>query len=66
MKDNTSAMQKIISRHMEAAFDEMHQTLGETPTDIQIVIMEAYRDNGTDSDGIYQGCKVTTSCRTIE
>lgn len=60
MINNTAAMQQIIDRHMEAAFEEMRQTLGTTPTAVELFISENYRDNSIESDGVYQTCKPST------
>lgn len=53
------AMQRIIDRHMEAAFDEMQRELGDTPKQVTLHIMQAYDDNGLDSQGVYQCCSVS-------
>lgn len=53
------SMQRIIDKHMEAAFEEMQRTLGDTPKAVTLHIMQAYDDNGVDSQGVYQCCSVS-------
>lgn len=52
-------MVAIIDKHMEAAFEEMQRELGDTPRHVTLHIMQAYDDNGIDSQGVYQCCSVS-------
>lgn len=52
------AMQSIIDRHMQAAFAEIKQEFGGTPTAvcIQVVVTQAISDMYP--SGVYAGCDV--------
>lgn len=54
--DTTFKMQLIIDKHMLEAFEEMESTLGDTPNDVTVYVMQAYDENGLDSKREYQGC----------
>lgn len=53
------AMQRIIDKHMEAAFEEMQRTLGDTPKAVTLHIVNVVDDDNIHSSSFYQGCEVS-------
>lgn len=52
------AMQAIIDRHMRAAFAEIKQEFGDTPTSVYVSTVEQQDITQQYPSGIYVGCEV--------
>ncbi|WP_061238180.1 hypothetical protein [Ectopseudomonas composti] len=51
-------MRAIIDRHMQAAFSEIKQEFGDTPTAVGIQVMERHVVSEMYPSGVYAGCDV--------
>jgi hypothetical protein len=52
------AMQAIIDRHMQAAFAEIKQEFGDTPTTVYVNTVEKQDMGQPYPSGVYVGCEV--------
>ncbi len=52
------AMQSIIDQHMQAAFAEIKQEFGDTPTSVYIKTVEQQDISQQYPAGVYVGCEV--------
>ncbi|MDH1234478.1 hypothetical protein [Stutzerimonas stutzeri] len=52
------AMQAIIDRHMQAAFAEIKQEFGDTPTTVYVNTVEQQDMRQQYPSGVYVGCEV--------
>ncbi|WP_313240371.1 hypothetical protein [Stutzerimonas kunmingensis] len=57
-RDTKQAMQAIIDRHMQAAFEEIKREFGDTPTGVDIRTLESQELSKQYPAGIYAGCSV--------
>ncbi|PKM01092.1 MAG: hypothetical protein CVV19_00795 [Gammaproteobacteria bacterium HGW-Gammaproteobacteria-9] len=57
-RDTKQAMQAIIDRHMQAAFAEIKQEFGDTPTSVYVNIVEQQDMSQAYPSGVYNGCEV--------
>ena len=58
-RDTKQAMQSIIDRHMQAAFAEIKQEFGDTPTSVYVKTVEQQEISQQYPYGIYAGCEVS-------
>jgi len=57
-RDTKQAMQAIIDRHMQTAFDEIKREFGDTPTSVYVTIVEQQDVSQQYPSGVYAGCEV--------
>lgn len=57
-RDTKQAMQAIINRHMQAAFDEIKREFGDTPTSVYVNTIEQQDITQQYPSGVYAGCEV--------
>jgi len=57
-RNTKEAMQAIINRHMQAAFDEIKAEFGDTPTGLYVDIREYQTPSMRYPIGVYQRCEV--------
>lgn len=57
-RDTKQAMQAIIDRHMQAAFDEIKREFGDTPTSVYVTIVEQQDMGQQYPSGVYDCCEV--------
>ena len=53
------AMESIIDRHMAAAFTEIRQEFGDTPTSVLLNVVESQQMGQKYPSGHYSGCDVS-------
>ena len=57
-RDTKQAMQAIINRHMQVAFDEIKREFGDTPTSVYVNTVEQQDITQQYPSGVYAGCEV--------
>lgn len=57
-RDTKQAMRAIIDRHMRAAFAEIKQEFGDTPTSVYVSTVEQQDISQQYPSGVYVGCEV--------
>ncbi|SEM67708.1 hypothetical protein [Halomonas caseinilytica] len=57
-RETKGKMQSIIDHHMSAAFEEIHQKFGATPTYVELRVEESQMAAEKYPNGVYAGCWV--------
>ncbi|MHB0775129.1 hypothetical protein [Halomonas sp. WWR20] len=52
-------IEAIVDRHMQAAFREIEQQFGATPTSVSLKVLERHEMQGRYPNGKYAGCRVS-------
>ncbi|CBV41951.1 hypothetical protein [Halomonas elongata] len=57
-RETKERMQSIIDQHMSAAFDELKEEFGATPTSVMLNIVESHPLGDKYPNGVYAGSRI--------